>query len=159
MAGRIEARLAERNIVLPPAPGPAGSYVPYTVSGNLVFVSGQLPIEAGEVRHRGRLGADHDVGAGRRIARLCALNAIAQLRAACGGDLDRVRRCLRVTGYVACTADFTEQPAVINGASELVAEIFGDAGLHARVAVGANALPLGAAVEIESLWEIGRAAP
>ncbi len=155
MAGRIETRLAERNIELAPAPGPAGSYVPYTVSGNLVFVSGQIPIEAGEVRHRGQLGADYDVDAGWKIARVCALNAIAQLRVACDGDLDRVRRCLRLTGYVACTSDFTEQPAVINGASELVTEIFGDAGLHARVAIGTNAPPLGVAVEIESLWEIG----
>jgi enamine deaminase RidA (YjgF/YER057c/UK114 family) len=154
MAGRIDARLAELNIELPPAPGPAGSYVPYTVSGNQVFISGQLPIEDGEVRYKGRLGKDYDVEAGQKIARVCALNAIAQLRAACGGDLDRVKRCLRLGGFVACTEDFTQQPAVINGASDVVAEIFGDAGLHARAAVGTNALPLGVAVEIESVWEI-----
>ncbi len=154
MAGKIDARLNELNIELPPAPGPAGSYVPYTVAGNLVFVAGQIPIEGGEIRHTGKLGAELDVEAGQAVARLCALNAIAQVRAACDGDLDRVTRCVRLTGYVACTDDFTQHPAVINGASDLVASVFGDAGLHARVAVGTNALPLGVPVEVESIWTI-----
>ena len=154
MTGRIDARLAELKLELPVPPGPAGAYVPYTISGGLVFISGQIPIEDGEIRYTGKLGAAFDVGEGQRIARLCALNAIAQLRAACEGDLDRVRRCLKLTGFVACTDDFTQQPAVINGASDLIAEVFGAAGSHARVAVGTNALPLGVPVEVETIWEI-----
>lgn len=154
MAGRIEARLAERKIELPDAPGPAGSYVPYVASGPFLFVSGQIPMVNGALPYKGRLGAEIDLEQGQAIARICGLNIIAQVKAACDGDLDRVRRCLRLSGYVACTDDFTQHPAVINGASDLMTEVFGDAGLHSRIAVGNRSLPLGVPVEIESIWEL-----
>jgi enamine deaminase RidA (YjgF/YER057c/UK114 family) len=153
MAGRIEARLAERNIELPDAPSPVGSYVPYAASGSLLFVSGQIPLVNGALPYKGRLGAEIDLEQGQAIARICGLNIIAQVKAACGGDLDRVQRCLRLSGYVACTDEFTQHPAVVNGASDLMTEVFGDAGLHTRIAVGSTSLPLGVPVEIESIWE------
>lgn len=154
MTGRIETRLKERGIVLPAAPAPAGNYVPYVISGKLVFVAGQLPIEDGKVLYPGRLGAEVSLEDGKKAARLSGLNLIAQLKAACGGDLDRVTRCVRLGGFVACTAEFTDQPAVVNGASDLMAEVFGEAGRHARAAVGAPALPRGAAVEVDAVFEI-----
>jgi len=154
MPGKIEARLTELNIVLPQPPAPAGAYVPYVVSGSLVFVAGQIPFEDGEIRGKGKVGADFSIEEGQAFARICALNAIAQLKSACDGDLDRVRRCVRLGGFVACGSDFTDHPAVINGASNVVVEIFGDAGIHARAATGATSLPLGVAVELESVWEI-----
>lgn len=152
--GRVAARLAAHGIVLPPPGRPAGSYVPFTVAGGLVFIAGQVPVEDGRIVHRGKLGGGLSVAEGQAAARLCALNLIAQLREACGGDLDRVRACLKVTGFVNCTAEFTEQPAVINGASDLIVEVLGDAGRHARVAVGAPSLPFDAAVEVDGIFAI-----
>lgn len=154
MPGKIEARLSELNIQLPQPPAPAGAYVPYVVSGSLVFIAGQVPFENGEIRGKGKVGTDFSVEEGQGFARICALNAIAHLKAACGGDLDRVRRCVRLGGFVACDGNFTDHPAVINGASNVVGEIFGEAGKHARAATGASSLPLGVAVELESVWEI-----
>lgn len=154
MASGIEARLVELGITLPtPAPAVA-NYVPFVVTGNLVFISGQLPMENGKPVVLGRLGADVTIDEGYRAARLCAVNLLAQLRAACGGDFDRLRRVVRLTAFVACTGDFTDQPKVVNGASDLMVDVLGDAGRHARVAVGSPALPLNVAVEIEGVFEI-----
>jgi enamine deaminase RidA (YjgF/YER057c/UK114 family) len=155
MSGRVEARLKQLGIELPEPSAPIANYVPYTVSGNLVFVSGQICVWNGERRHVGKLGAGISIEEGQQAARLCALNVLAQLKAACGGDLDRVRRCLRLGGLVNCTPEFAEMPQVVNGASDLMVEVFGDAGRHARAAVGNSSLPGGVAVELEATFEIG----
>ena len=155
MSGRIEAKLKQLGIELPEPTAPIANYVPFTISSNLVFVSGQICVWNGERRHVGKLGAGIDVAEGRQAARLCALNVIAQLRVACGDDLDRVRSCLRLGGFVNCTPEFTDMPQVVNGASDLMVEVFGDAGQHARAAVGNSSLPGGVAVEVEAIFEIG----
>ncbi len=154
MAGAIDARLQELGIELPEAAAPAANYVPYVVSGNHVFVAGQITILNGEMQYVGKLGRDYGVEDGEAAARLCALNIIAQVKAACGGDLDRVVRCLRLGGFVNSTADFTDQPEVINGASNLMVEVFGDKGKHSRAAVSAASLPRGVAVEVDAVFEI-----
>ena len=155
MAGTIDARLAELGIELPDAPAPAANYVPFVVSGNLVFVAGQVTVWNGEIRFKGRLGDDMDVDEGYRAARLCGLNLIAQAKEAAGGDLDRIKRVVKLGGFVNSTADFTDQPKVVNGASDLMAEVFGDdLGHHARFAVGAVSLPLGVAVEVDGVFEL-----
>ncbi len=154
MAGEIDARLAALGITLPDAAAPAANYVPYVVSGNLVFVSGQIPLRDGNMII-GKLGADADIDTGREAARVCAINILAQVRAACGGNLDRVRRIVKLGGFVNATPDFTDAPEVINGASDLIVEIFGDAGRHARFAVVVASLPRGVAVEIDAVVEIG----
>jgi enamine deaminase RidA (YjgF/YER057c/UK114 family) len=154
MAGRIEARLAELNIELPNAAAPAANYVPYVVSGNQIWVAGQVPFWNGELKYRGKVGETMSVEDAQGAARLCALNIIAQAKAALGGDLDRVGRFLKVGGFVNATPDFGDHPKVINGASDLLVEIFGDAGRHARFAVGAGSLPLGVAVEVDAVIEI-----
>ncbi len=154
MAGRIEARLAELNIELPQAATPVANYVPYVVSGPLVFLAGQVTVWNGEIRFVGKLGRDFTVEEGQEAARLCGLNLIAQARAACEGDLDRVVRCVKLTGFVNSMPDFTDQPKVMNGASDLMTEVFGESGRHARAAVGVNTLPLGVAVEVEGIFEI-----
>jgi enamine deaminase RidA (YjgF/YER057c/UK114 family) len=154
MTGTIEARLAENGITLPNAAAPAGNYVAYVVSGTQVFISGQLPLVDGTTRFNGKLGESVSVEDGQKAARLCGLNLIAQLKAACGGDLDRVTRVIRLGGFVNSAPDFTDQPKVINGASDLMVEVFGEIGKHARAAVGAASLPLGVSVEVEGLFEI-----
>jgi enamine deaminase RidA (YjgF/YER057c/UK114 family) len=154
MAGRIDARLAELGLDIPVAQPPLAAYVPYVVTGKLVVVSGQLPMAAGKLAFAGKLDEAVSVEQGQAAARLCLLNVLAHLRTACDGDLDRVVRIVRLGGFVACTPGFTQHPAVINGASELVVEIFGEAGRHARAAVGVASLPLDAAVELEALVEI-----
>ncbi len=150
---RIDNRLAELGLTLPEPVAPVANYVPYVVSGNLVFISGQVSIGA-EGLIKGTLGAGMDVVEGVAAARACGINLIAQLRAACGGDLDRVKRVVKLGGFVNSTADFIDQPKVINGASDLMVEVFGDAGRHARAAVSAPSLPLGAAVEVDGVFEI-----
>jgi enamine deaminase RidA (YjgF/YER057c/UK114 family) len=150
----IDDRLSELGIVLPPAAAPAANYVPFVVSGNLVYISGQVPFQAGELAYRGKLGRDFSIEEGQAAAHLVGLGILAQLREACGGELDRVRRCVQLQGFVNGTDDFTQQPAVINAASDLMVEVFGDAGRHARFAVGANALPFDVAVEIAAVFEI-----
>jgi enamine deaminase RidA (YjgF/YER057c/UK114 family) len=155
MSGRVEARLKQLGIELPEPSAPIANYVPYTVAGNLVFVSGQICVWNGERRHVGKLGAGISVAEGQQAARLCALNILAQVKAACGGDLDRVRRCLRLGGFVNCTPEFADMPQVVNGASDLMVEVFGEAGRHARAAVGSSSLPGGVAVEVEATFEIG----
>ncbi len=154
MAGRIDAHLKEIGITLPKAAAPAANYVPWTVSGKLVFVAGQVPVEDGQFPFVGKLGREFSVEEGQAAARLCALNLVAQLREACGGDLDRVVRVVKLGGFVNCTPDFTDQPKVVNGASDLMAEIFGERGQHARFAVGAPALPFDVAVEVDGIFEI-----
>lgn len=153
MTNPIEARLAELGIVLPDAPAPAANYVPFVRSGALVFVSGQIS-QGPDGLILGRLGTDLDVAAGAEAARHCALALIAQLRVACGGDLSRLRQVVKLNGYVNSAPDFTDQPKVINGASDVMVAVFGEAGRHARAAVGAPSLPLGVAVEIEGVFEI-----
>lgn len=154
MAGRIEARLAELGLELPRPARPVGTYVPYVVTGSLVFVSGQVPLALEGIAYRGKLGRDLSPEEGQAAARLCAVNLLAQLREACGGDLDRVRRCVKIGGFVNCTDDFQAHPAVVNGASDFLVEVFGEAGRHARFAVGAPSLPFDSAVEIDGIFEI-----
>lgn len=154
MSDAIEARLTELGITLPQAAAPAANYVPYVISGNLLTISGQLPMENGKVGVTGHLGRDVDVAAGQRAAELCAINILSQAKAALGGDLGRIRRVIKLNGFVASTPDFIEQHLVINGASNLIANILGEAGKHARAAVGMAALPFGAAVEIDAILEI-----
>lgn len=155
MAGTIDAQLAELGITLPPANKPAGNYVPWSISGDLVFISGQIPMTDGKPSHQGKLGAGFSLDDGADAARVCALAVLAQLKDAVDGDLDRVTRCVRIGGFVNSAPDFTDQPKVINGASDLIVAIFGDAGRHARAAVGVAQLPAGVAVEVEAIFEIG----
>ena len=155
MGGKIEARLGELGIELPEPTAPMANYVPFTVTGNLVFIAGQISQWNGERRHVGKLGAGIGVTEGRDAARLCALNILTHLRTACGGELDRVSRVVQLRGFVNCTPDFTDMPQVVNGASDLMVEIFGDFGRHARAAVGITSLPGGVAVEVEAVFEIG----
>ncbi|AGB71084.1 MULTISPECIES: RidA family protein [Rhizobium] len=154
MSDAIEARLQELGIVLPQAAAPAANYVPYVISGNLLYLSGQLPMENGKIGVTGHLGKDVDVAGGQRAAELCAINILAQAKAALGGDLGRIKRLIKLNGFVASTPDFVEQHLVINGASNLLANVLGEAGKHARAAVGMAALPLNAAVEIDAILEI-----
>ncbi len=153
MAGRVEQRLAALGIELPQAGAPAGNYVPTVFAGGLLFLSGQLCGWNGERRFIGRLGRELTIEQGRQAARLCGLNIIAHLRNALG-DLDRVVRCVRLSGFVRATEDFVDHAKVLNGCSDLMVEVFGEAGWHTRVAVGANGLPYGMAVEIESIFEV-----
>ena len=155
MAGQITTRLAELGIDLPEPSAPAANYVPYVASGNLVFVSGQLPVWNGDFRFIGKVGADFSLEEGIEAARLCGINLIAQARDAAGGDLDRIKRVVKLGGFVNAGPDFTDHPKVINGASDLMADVFGEAGKHARFAVGAVSLPLGVAVEVDGVFELG----
>ena len=153
MTSKVDARLTELGITLPDAPMPDANYVPFVRTGNLVFISGQVSQNV-DGFITGQVGRDLDVAEGQAAARTCALSLIAQLRAACDGDLDRVVRTVKLTGFVNASPDFTKHPQVINGASDLFAEVFGDKGRHARAAVGTVSLPLGAAVEIEGVFEV-----
>ncbi len=150
----IEQKLTALNLTIPEAAAPLGNYVGYTVSGNTVYVSGQLPLQDGAVAVTGKVGADVTVEQGYEAGRICAINLIAQLRAACGGDLNRVVKVLRLGGFVNVAPDFVDAPRCINGASDLFVELFGDKGRHARFAVGVATLPAGAAVEIDGTFEI-----
>jgi enamine deaminase RidA (YjgF/YER057c/UK114 family) len=153
MPHAIDQRLNELGLALPAAPAPAAAYVPYVLSGGVVYVSGQIS-QGPNGLIKGKLGEDMSTEQGAEAARACALALLAQLRAACGGDFGRLRRVVKLTGFVNSTPDFTEQPKVINGASELLVEVLGETGWHARSAVGVASLPLGVAVEIEALFEI-----
>ncbi len=151
--GRVDARLQELGITLPTPPAPVASYVPYVVSGKLVYVSGQVSVDAsGGIK--GKLGDAIEVEEGQAAARLCALNLLAQVKAACDGDLDRVKRVVKLGGFVNVTADFTPIPQVVNGCSDVMVAVFGDAGRHARAAVGVANLPLDFAVEVDGVFEI-----
>ena len=144
--------LVRLGITLPDAPAPAANYVPYVIAGKMVFVSGQLPLVEGKLSVTGRVGKDVTTEQAAKQARQCAINLLAQLNAACGGDLDRVKQVVKLGGFVACADSFTDQPEVINGASDLMVEVFGDAGRHARFAVGTNTLPRGTCVEVEGTF-------
>lgn len=154
MAGSIEARLKEKGVTLPNVAAPAANYVPSVISGNMLYISGQVPFVDGKISHTGKLGAEFSIEEGYACARICAINILAAAKAALGGDLDRVARVVKLGGFVNSTPDFTDQPKVVNGASDLMAEAFGEAGKHARAAVGVAQLPLGCAVEVEAVFEI-----
>lgn len=154
MTGKIDARLEELGIALPLLQAPAFNYVPVVRAANLLFVSGQLPWMEGQIEHTGKLGADVSIERGQEAARLCALNMLAQVREACGGDLDRITRCVKLGGFVSGGPDFFDHPKVVNAASDLMIEIFGEAGRHARFAVGAIALPRNVSVELEGIFEV-----
>lgn len=152
--GRIERRLAGLGIALPALPAAVGAYVPHRIVGDLVFVSGQLPLTDGRIASPGRVGAEVTLDDAVAAARLCALALVAQVRDACAGDLDRVAAVVRLGGFVATSPEFFDHAKVINGASELMVEIFGEIGRHARAAVGCASLPLNAPVEIEGLFQL-----
>jgi enamine deaminase RidA (YjgF/YER057c/UK114 family) len=154
MSGKIESRLKELGLTLPAATTPAANYVPTVRTGNLVFVAGQVTLNNGKLEYVGKLGREFGVEDGQKAARLCALNIIAHLKNACDGDLDRVRRCVRVGGFVNAVPEFGDHPKVINGASDLFVQVFGEAGKHARAAVGVGSLPFGVAVEVEAVFEV-----
>jgi enamine deaminase RidA (YjgF/YER057c/UK114 family) len=154
VTGVIDQRLIELDLELPNPAAPAANYVPYVVSGSLVFVSGQITAWNGEIKHTGIVGDNRTLEDGYQAARICGLNLIAQVKEACGGDLDRVRRVVKLGGFVACKPEFKKHPLVINGASDLMADVFGDKGQHARFAVGAAALPVDTLVEIDGIFEI-----
>jgi len=150
----IDARLKELGITLAHPPKPVASYVPFTISGNQVFISGQVPISDGALKYVGKLGVDFSVEVGQAAAQLCAINILSVLREACGGNLDRVVRCLKVNVFVNATPDYDKQPEVANGASDLFVAVFGEMGRHARAAVGMGSLPRGVAVEVDAVFEI-----
>ena len=150
---QIDARLGELGIVLPEPVAPVANYVPFVVTGNLVFISGQVSIGSDGLI-TGKLGEEVTLERGLKAAKACGVNLIAQLKIACDGDLDRVRRVVKLGGFVNSTPDFTDQPKVVNGASDLMVDVFGDKGRHARAAVSAPSLPLDAAVEIDGVFEI-----
>lgn len=152
--GLIERRLASLGIALPQPSAAVGSYSPVVISGNLAFVSGQIPLDGeGQLSAKGKVGRDINLQSGQQAARLCAINALAQLKIALG-DLDRISRFVKVTGFVSCDPSFTDHAKVINGASDLIVQVFGSKGMHARAAVGVSSLPLDSAVEIEFIAEL-----
>ena len=154
MPGRIERRLRELAIELPEPSAPGANYVPFVRTGSLLVITGQLSQWNGERRFVGKLGRDFGVEEGQKAARLSALNLLAHARAALGGDLDAISRCIRLAGYVNGTPEFTAHSQVMNGASDLFVEVLGDAGRHTRIAVGVNALPYDVAVEVEAMFEV-----
>ena len=153
MSGNFESKLAELGVTLSAAPAPAANYVPSVQVADILYVSGQISQNADGLI-TGKVGADMDVAAGAAAARTCAISLLSQVKAACGGDLDRLVRVVKLTGFVNSTPDFTDQPKVINGCSDFLVEALGDAGRHARSAVSAGALPLNVAVEIEGIFQI-----
>jgi enamine deaminase RidA (YjgF/YER057c/UK114 family) len=151
---RITEKLTELGITLPALQPPVATYIPYVITGNLVVISGQLPMISGKLAWSGKLGAGVSDAQGTAAARQCLLNVLAHLNRACDGDLDRVARVVRLGGFIACTPDFTAHPTIMNGASDLAVEIFGESGRHARATVGVPSLPFDAPVEIEGMFEI-----
>ena len=150
----IENKLKELNIELPNAPDPVGSYVAFKKIGNLLFISGQLPISKDGKIIKGKIGADLNLEDGQRASKLCVINILAQVKKALNGDLNKVKNCVKITGFVNSIDDFKDQPKVINPASETLSSVFGINGMHARAAISTNSLPLGAAVEIDAIFEI-----
>ena len=149
----IEENLKKLNIVLPAAPNPVGAYVAYKKIGNLVFISGQISLKSNGELIKGKIGSDLTLAQGQEAAQVCAINILSQIKSACDGDLNRVKNCIKITGYVNSKDTFVDQPKVINGASELLVKIFEEKGKHSRAAVSVSSLPLGAAVEIEAIFE------
>jgi enamine deaminase RidA (YjgF/YER057c/UK114 family) len=156
MPGRIDMKLAELGITLPRPMPPIANYVPYVVTGNVVVVSGQVPAVDGRIAVTGKVGQGVSLDQGIEAARLCFINVLVHLKAACGGDLDRVTRVVRLGGFVASPSDFNQHAQVMNGASDLAVAVFGEAGRHARTTIGVPSLPADAAVEVEGLFEIAR---
>lgn len=156
MSSNIDKRLADLGVTLPAPGSPAGNYVPFVIVGDLAFMAGQVAREAGKMRYTGKVGRDLSIEQGHAAARLCAVNLLSQLKAACGGDLDRVERCVRLGGFVNSPPDFFDHPKVVNGASDFIVEVFGERGRHARTAVGVAALPLDSAVEVEAIFQLKR---
>jgi enamine deaminase RidA (YjgF/YER057c/UK114 family) len=154
MTGPISARLKELSITLPDAPAPAANYVPTVLSGRLLFVAGQITLQDGKPQFIGKLGREFNIEQGQQAARLCALNVLAQVARALDGNLERVVRCVRVGGFVNCTPEFNDHPLVVNGASDFFVDVLGDAGRHARSAVGCASLPRGVATEVEAVFEV-----
>lgn len=150
----IAQKLAALNIQLPAVTPPVANYVPYSISGNLVFISGQLPMKDGKLQDIGKAGKEFSIEQAQQAARLCGINLLAQLNAACGGNLDRVQKCIRLGVFVQSAEGFTDQPKVANGVSDLMVDVFGDKGKHARAAVGVNQLPFGVVVEVDAIFEI-----
>jgi enamine deaminase RidA (YjgF/YER057c/UK114 family) len=153
MSGQIDAKIKELGLELPAPAQPAGSYVQFYISGNIIYISGQIPFWSGEARWQGKVGQDYSIEEGQEAAKICALNIIAQAKAALDGDLDRVKQIIKLGGFVNATPDFDMHPKVINGASDLMAAVFGEKGKHTRFAMGAGSLPLGVAVEIDAMIE------
>lgn len=154
MTGKIDARLKELGIELPTPAGPRGNYLPVVLSNGFAHVAGQVPFWNNELQFVGQVGTDFTVEEGQQAARLCGLNMLAQLKVALEGDLDRIKRAVRLNGFIRCGPDFDQHPMVINGVSDFMAEIFGESGRHARSAVGCVSLPLGVAVEVDGTFEI-----
>ena len=154
MASPIEQRLTDLGLTLPAAAAPAANYVPWTISGSTLYVAGQLPFENGKLEIKGRVGEEVPIEQARHAAKLCGLNILAQAMAALDGDLERIVRCLKLGGFVNAAPGFADHPQVVNGASDLMVAVLGDAGRHARFAVGASSLPLNVAVEIDAIFEI-----
>ncbi len=153
MSNDIESRLAALGITLPEVSAPVANYVPFVIVGPLVFISGQITMWEGELKFLGKVGADLTLEQGQDAARLCAINLLAQAKAAADG-LEHIKRCVKLTGFVNADSGFTDHPKVINGASDLMVDVLGDNGRHARAAVGVNSLPLGVAVEVDGVFEI-----
>ena len=149
-----EKKLKELNIILPEAKAPVGNYVATKVSGNMLFISGQISIDENGELIKGKIGKDLNTEDGYNAAKRCALSIVAQVKKSCDNDLSKIKSCIKLTGFVNSIDDFTEQPKVINGASDLIASIFGDIGMHTRAAVSANSLPLGVAVEVDAIFEL-----
>ena len=149
-----EDKIRELNIELPEAKAPVGNYVATKISGKMLFISGQISIDENGQLIKGKIGKDLDTESGYNAAKRCALSIIAQAKKACDNDLSKIKSCIKLTGFVNSTDDFIDQPKVINGASDLISSIFGDAGMHARAAVSTNSLPLGVAVEVDAIFEL-----
>ena len=149
-----EQNIEKLKIKLPEAKAPVGNYVATKISGKILFISGQISIDENGQLIKGKVGKDLDTEAGYNAAKRCALSIVAQVKNACGDDLTKVKSCIKLTGFVNSTDDFTEQPKVINGASDLIASIFGDNGMHTRAAVSTNSLPLGVSVEVDAIFEL-----
>tara|TARA_X000000368_G_scaffold279150_1_gene221457 strand:+ start:228 stop:689 length:462 start_codon:yes stop_codon:yes gene_type:complete len=150
----FENKIKELNIILPDAKAPVGSYVATKISGNLLYVSGQISMSATGELIKGKVGKELSTDDGYKAAERCGLSIVAQVKKACNDDLSKIKSCVKLTGYVNSTEDFIEQPKVINGASDLIASIFGDAGMHTRAAVSTNSLPLGVSVEVDAIFEL-----
>ena len=152
--GTVESRLQQLGVTLPEVARPVANYAPYAVANGFAFIAGQIPMRDGELMHPGKIPTDVSPEQGQEAARQCAINIIAALKVACDGDLDQVRRCVRLQGFVASADDFTEQSQVVNGASDLIVDVFGEAGLHTRLAIGVNTLPLNACVEVSGIFAL-----
>ena len=150
---KIEEKLKSLNITLPKAPNPVGAYVASKISGNLIFISGQVSLDADGKLITGKVGRDLNLDQAQNAAKICGLNILSNLKKICNGNLDKVKGCRKLTGYVNSTEDFTQQPQVINGASDLISAVFENTGKHTRAAVSVNSLPFGAAVEIDAIFE------